>query len=154
LFVSIATPGRLQAADDVAALKKEIELLKQEIELLKKENALLRKQASGKPDSPVPAGDEAVGIVWEVSALGKDGKVLVTRRFLAAEGKLYNGKKEVGRYTQNGSRVRLDVTDAPDPKFNGVSELIQRERNPPTFRGVAKNLAGQETSVLLRIVKD
>ena len=143
-----------QAADDVATLKKELELLKKENQLLKQEIALLKRQAAGGSPEEVKPGDEQIGIIWEISALGREGKVLGTARFLAAEGKLYNDKKEIGRYTQNGARVRMDITGAPDPGMNGVVELIQRDRNPPTFRGVGKNLKGQEASMMLRIVKD
>lgn len=140
------------AADDADSLKREIELLKKENALLQKEVEQLKAQLSGK--TPVRVADEIVGIIWEITFVNDAGKVIGTTRFLASDGKLYSDKKQIGTYTDKGTQVRMDVTSASNERGNGVYNLVQFNKEPPTYRGVMKNTKGGEAKIGLRVVKD
>ncbi len=148
----LAPPPAEASADELDLLKREVELLKKENEILKRENAELK--ARLQETSPPNPDDEVVGKVWEITFVNAEGKVLATSRFLASGGKLYNGKTQIGHFTESGTRVRVDVTDADNPRGNGVYNLVQFEKNPPGYRGMMKNTNGGEAKVILRIIRD
>ncbi len=156
------------AQDDVAALnkqlallKQEIDLLKREVEILKKENAVLKKPSSvSKGDvTASTAGDEINGIIWEISFFNKSGLLLHSGKFLAANGKIYVKAneglvKEIGVFSENADRSRLEVTGHDNPAANGTYNFLRIQKNPPSYEGNFRNKQGQQFPVKVRIVKD
>jgi hypothetical protein len=164
VVLALGSLASAAGADDLETLKREVELLRRENELLRKENDLLKKEVeqlkakSGAKTAPGSTSDkpkdEIVGILWEISFLTKDGQVIGAGRFLAADGFLYGNEKRIGTYTEDGPRVRIDITTSLADRANGVYNLIQIEKNPPTYHGNMKNTRGEEAKVRLRILRD
>lgn len=151
--------------DDVQALRGQITELRQQLTELRREFDSLRREfkAEGtkgeKPlttDKPSAKSDEGqlIGIAWELDVLKPDGSVFVTTRFLAADGKLYHESREVGTYTEQGNRVRMDILRNVGDRALGVAELLRTSNKPPTYHGRFTNKQGENPKVRLRMILD
>lgn len=155
----ISTSGALSANDEVEELKKQNAALKKEVELLRRERDLLQKELDqlrpkkGETTEKRPEG-EIIGVAWEIDVYRPDGTVFTTQKFLAAEGKIYFDAREVGTYTENGNRVRIDVTRSTSERAIGVFELLRISNKPPIYAGRFRNKKGENPKVQLRIIKD
>lgn len=164
LSLTYMPTGTLMAAeDDVAALKKQVDELKKENTVLRQENLELRRELrelKNASDGSKPSGEPAdaiVGKIWEIVGTDNSGKRYGPFRFLAHDGNIYIGdlkKPRIGYYTEKGPNVRVDVTDAPSPAGNGVYNLIQFSKSPPTYRGRMTNTSGHTLRIELRILED
>ncbi len=160
LGMLISFAGGLRGDDTIESLKKEIAVLKKEVELARRERDLLQKEVdqlrSGEKAAPSekrPEG-EILGIVWEIDYLRPDGTVHTTAKFLASEGKIYHDAREIGTYSENGNRARMDITRGPNERANGVYEFLRISNNPPLYSGRMRNKKGESPKVNLRMVRD
>lgn len=159
LVLFISSIGTAHGEETVDSLKKQIALLQKEVDLVRRERDLLQKEVDqlragkGEPSGKRPEG-EIIGIVWEIDVYRPDGSVFVTEKFLAAEGKIYLDAREIGTYTENGNRVRIDVTRALNDRANGVYELLRTSNQPPRYGGRMRNKRGENPKIQLRIIKD
>lgn len=138
-------------------LKKEVELLKKQIELLKEENSRLKTQAGGTGNGNTNKegdGGAFIGKLWELDTLKPDGSVFSTVEFFAADGKVYFDKREVGTYTERGTRVRIDITRNVDARALGTAELLRVSNDPPMYQGRFTNKRGENPIVRLRAIVD
>ncbi len=155
----ISSLGAVRAEDTVDSLKQQVAALQREVNLVRRERDLLQKEVdqlrAGKAESGAkrPEG-EITGVIWEIDVIRPNGSVFATKRFLAAEGKIYMDAREIGTYTENGSRARMDITRATDDRANGVYELLRTSNNPPTYAGRLRNKRGENPQIQLRVIKD
>lgn len=164
LMISLVAVSVNAAEDDVVSLRRQLEDLKKENAALRAENVDLRREirdlkASRKDSDGVDpsSGDSIVGRVWEITATGRGGKQFGPARFLAHNGSIYIDSLDnpkIGKYTEKGPNVRLDVFNAPVPEVNGVYTLIQIGKQPPTYTGNATNTKGTTFRVQLRMLND
>lgn len=158
LLSSTGTAWGQESVDDlkqqVVRMKKELDLIRRERDLFKKELEQLRPTFTKKEANEKGPEGEIIGIVWEIDVLRSDGSVFVTKRFLASEGKIYADSREVGSYTETGNRVRIDITNSPVERANGVYELLRISSRPPTYAGRLRNKQGENPKIQLRIIKD
>lgn len=148
----------------ISALRKELEELRSENRSLREENSALRREnrelreASQRGDAPSSASkDQIVGKIWEITATGRGGKRFGPTRFLAHDGNIYVDSLDnpkVGTYTEKGPNVRVDVFNAKMAEANGVYNLIQISKVPPTYSGNATNTNGVTFRVQLRMLTD
>lgn len=159
LILFLSSTGTARGDETVDSLKKQIAVLQKEVDLLRRERDLLQKEVDqlragkGEQSGKRPEG-EITGIVWEIDVYRPDGSVFTTQKFLAAEGKIYNDAREIGTYTENGNRVRIDITRASNERANGVYELLRTSNQPPTYGGRMRNKKGENPKIQLRIIKD
>lgn len=157
LFLS--SMGTVYGDETVDSLKKQIAALQKEVDLVRRERDVLQKEvdqlrATKGESSEKHSEGEIVGIVWELDVYRPDGSVFTTQKFLAAEGKIYMDAREIGTYTENGNRVRIDITRAGSDRANGVCELLRTSNQPPTYAGRLRNKKGENPKIQLRIIKD
>jgi hypothetical protein len=147
------------AQEDVASLQAQITALREEVESLKRERGDLQRELAEikkdkEPSSKESPEGEINGIVWELTLYRPDGTALATKAFLALDGKIYADHMEVGSYTENGNRARVDITRASQPRAIGVYQFVRISNNPPIYMGRFKNDQGDNPKARLRIIKD
>lgn len=157
LMFCFALPS-LAKADDKAeldALREEIKALRAEVTALRKERDELKaKLGTSKTEENSNPEGALNGIVWEISALNKEGVVLGATNFYAQDGLVMKDGKQIGTYVDAGNKARMDVTKTGSTKFNGTYNLIRVKNDPPTYSGTFKNQRGEEIRVLLKTVID
>lgn len=168
-FLGLTACARLMADDGadpkvISALRQELEELRSENRSLREENSVLRKEnrelreASKRSDtSSGESKDQIVGKIWEITATGRGGKKFGPARFLAHDGNIYVDSLDnpkVGTYTEKGPNVRVDIFNAKMAEANGVYNLIQISKVPPTYTGNATNTNGVTFRVQLRMLTD
>lgn len=161
LLILVLLAPRLSAQEsDAASLSRENESLRSEVDTLKKHIRLLEDEITrlkSQAREPIKATankskdeGELIGIVWDMEVLKPDGSVLTTGKFFAANGKLYKDNLQVGTYTENGSRAKLDITKNVGERALGTAELLRVSNKPPTYQGRFTNKRGESPVVRLR----
>ncbi len=149
----------VRSDDTVDSLKKQIASLQKEVDLIRRERDLLQKEldqlrpSKSEESEKHPEGN-VIGVIWEIDVFRPNGTVFSTQKFLAAAGKIYLDSREIGAYTENGNRVRIDITNSPVDRANGVYDLLRTSNQPPTYHGRLMNKKGENPKIQLRIIKD
>jgi hypothetical protein len=102
----------------------------------------------------LPAQDQIVGAVWEITFMPKKGKPEVRTYRATPDGKVYNRVGQViGTHTSQGTDVTM-VLNGGGPLYNGTFTMTQVRKDPPSFAGRFLNSRGAAVPIKVRLVRD